>query len=217
MNISLLNNVVIDFQNDVAAQIRSDKGENYDLRVDKSDMNDVLRPIIENTLIGGACVGGRFNTCVNVTRSFNFPKTDLSSKQLVSFANCFRLYFVSMPLELQHSRAYSEVKQLDFLQVRSLPRGSTTTLGELHAREETSQQELLSLKRKQNSSSSSGASGESSSNKTPKKSKKTADESSITTASKSHKSHKHNETPVVIEETVPSTEDKKKKKKKDKK
>jgi hypothetical protein len=83
MNVSLLNDVVVDFEKDVAAQIRSDGGENYDLRVDKSDMNDVLRPVIENTLIGGACVGGRFNTYVNITRSFNFPKTDLSSKQLV--------------------------------------------------------------------------------------------------------------------------------------
>lgn len=89
MDVNLLNNVVVNFENDVAAQIRSEDGGNFDLRVDKSDMNDVLRPVIENTVIGGACVGGRFNTCVNVTRSFNFPKTDLSSKQLVSLKQCF--------------------------------------------------------------------------------------------------------------------------------
>lgn len=112
----------------------------------------------------------------------------------------------------QYSKAYGHVQQLDFLQVRSMPRGSLSTVAELKNRQKESAKELKAYLKVQRSqlegSSRSSGSGNTpdtsySVEKTPKKLKSVASLVATTLSEKK-------------DDSILVTTDKKKKKKKDK-
>ena len=75
---------------------------------------DKLRPIVKDELIGGSCIGEEFNKVIQFSQILEISSDPTS--------------------EVQISDAYGEIEQVADLKVLSMPRGSYTTIEELHER-----------------------------------------------------------------------------------